>query len=82
MLGSEASCRDELTLAASVTVAAPSGASATTSRASVGAPAASSERTPKTKAAPTRSIGVTDPRAPLTSAPTIAPTPIAATSAA
>lgn len=80
--GPAASCSDELTPAANVTLAAPVSASTAICTACVGAAAASSCAAPNTAALPTSRRAVTLPRQPEASAPAIDPTPIAAISAA
>lgn len=76
------SCSDELTPAAKVTLAAPSGTSVAACASSVGAAAAASSETPKSAEAPTSSAGLTRARAPATSAPATEPTPMALVSSA
>lgn len=76
--GPAASCSDEFTPAAKVTLAAPVTASTSICTACVGAAAASSCAVPNAVALPTSSRAVTLPRQPATSAPRIEPTPIAA----
>jgi hypothetical protein len=78
--GSAASCNDELTPAAKVTEAAPSGTSAAAVSSRVGAVAAASANPPKASAETTRTRGPTVPRAPEARAPITAPTPIATAS--
>lgn len=77
-----ASCSDEFTPAAKVTLAAPSGTRATACSAMLGAAAAASSDSPKSAAATTSSRGETVPRAPEASAPATEPTPIALVSSA
>jgi hypothetical protein len=81
-IGSAASWSDEFTPAANVTLAAPSGTSATACHVSVGAMAASSSAPPNSAALSTISRGLTRPRAPVASAPSTEPTPITAVSVA
>jgi hypothetical protein len=80
--GGAASWRLELTPAANVTLAAPSGMSRIACIVMVWAAAAASSAAPKTAAATTSSRGLTRPRAPATSAPRTEPTPIALVSSA
>jgi hypothetical protein len=82
MAGAASSCRVELMLAANVTLAAPVTASATSSRPSVGAAAATRLNAPKAKAASASSLESIRSRVPEASAPVMAPTAIAAVSAA
>jgi hypothetical protein len=82
MAGAASSCSVELMLAANVTLAAPVTASATSSSPSVGASAATRQNTPKANAAPASSFDSIRSRVPETSAPMMAPTAIAAVSAA
>jgi hypothetical protein len=77
MAGVAPSCRVELTPAANVTLANPSGASATISSARLGARAAARELAPKPIAAPTSRRSLMRPRAPVASAPEIEPTAMA-----
>jgi hypothetical protein len=79
---SAASCSDELTPAANVTLAAPSGARIRACSRSVGASAASSSAMPNSAAEPASSPGVTRLRAPDASAPHTEPMPIAVVSSA
>ena len=81
MAGAASSCRVELTPAAKVTVAKPSGTRATRATGSVGAMAARRAKTPKPSAAPTSSRSLTRPRAPVASAPATDPIAIATASA-
>ena len=80
--GSDASCSDELTPAAKVTLAAPSGTSVATCSAKAGAPAAASVSAPNAIDEPANSHTLTRPRAPAASAPSTEPTPRALVSAA
>jgi hypothetical protein len=77
-----ASCSDEFTPAANVTLAAPSGARNSAWRSSVGAAAAASSPAPNSSADPASSRGVTRLRAPAASAPQTEPMPIAVVSSA
>jgi len=80
--GSTASWSEELTPAAKVTLAAPSGSSASTCSGRVGASATSSSASANAVAAATRRRGDTRPRALAASAPDTEPTPMAAVSIA
>lgn len=77
MAGPAASCMEALTPAANVTVAMPSGTSATTCQESVGASAASSCAAPNSAADPTSRPGPVRLRAPAASAPRTEPAPMA-----
>ena len=82
MAGAEASCSEEFTPAANVTLAAPSGTSSAICAARTGAPAAARVSAPKASEAPASSAGVTRPRAPAARAPSTEPMPMALVSAA
>jgi hypothetical protein len=82
MCGATASCRNELTLAANTTEAAPTGTSAAAATAVLGASAAATTSAPKAAAAPASRAGRTRERVPFAIAPAIAPRPIAVVSAA
>jgi len=77
-----ASCSEEFTPAANVTLAAPSGARISACMSSVGASAAPSSAAPNSSAEPASSAGVTRLRAPAASAPQTEPIPIAVVSSA
>jgi len=79
---SAASCSDEFTPAANVTLAAPTGARISAWTRRVGAAAAPSSAAPNSSAEPASSRGVTRLRAPAASAPMTEPTPIAVVSSA
>jgi hypothetical protein len=79
---SAASCSEEFTPAANVTLAAPSGARTSACASSVGAAAAASSAAPNSSAEPASSRGVTRLRAPAASAPQTEPMPIAVVSSA
>ena len=72
----------ELTPAANVTLAAPTSTSAAAASGRVGAAAARRMKIPKAALDPINRRGDARPRAPVTSAPTIDPAPMALTSAA
>jgi hypothetical protein len=80
--GPAPSCSDELTPAAKVTLAMPSGTSASAWSVSVGASAASSWAAPKSAAETVSSPGPVRLRAPAASAPRTEPMPIALVSSA
>jgi hypothetical protein len=82
MLGATASWSAEFVPAAKVTLAAPRGTRAASSRGSTGAAAASRVSTPKAVAARTSVRGETCPRAPTISAPITDPTAIVVVSSA
>jgi hypothetical protein len=76
------SCSDELTPAAKVTLAAPTGARISAWASRLGAAAAASSAAPNSSADTASSRGVTRLRAPAASAPITDPMPIAVVSSA
>ncbi len=79
--GAVRNCSAELTPAANITLAPPSGISIATATGSVGVEAAKSAKSPKERAEPTMRRSLTAPRAPVARAPATEPTAIATASA-